>query len=122
MRLNKGDIIESSDQGFVQLEFSNGAILALGPSSRLYILQDSGSESRGEQIALDVVMLRGWFKGGPFREAFISIPNSVNGRRHHGSQRALTELRDDLGFAELLNVRQRCPGKPTLAKSRGSLI
>jgi hypothetical protein len=63
MSLRQGDIIESSDQGFVQLEFTNGAIIALGPSSRMYILQESAGETKGEHtVALELVMLNGWFK------------------------------------------------------------
>jgi hypothetical protein len=63
MSLNKGDILESSDRAFVQLEFTSGAIIALGPSSRLYILQDSAGATNSEQtLALDGAMLSGWFK------------------------------------------------------------
>ncbi len=63
MNIKKGDMIESSEGGFAQLEFGNGAIVALGPSSRMYILQASTGETRGEQtVALDLVMLNGWFK------------------------------------------------------------
>jgi hypothetical protein len=57
-------MIESSVGGFVQLEFGNGAILALGPSSRIYILQVSAGEMKGEPaVSLDLVMLNGWLKG-----------------------------------------------------------
>ena len=63
MSIRQGDIIESSDQGFVQLEFGNGAIIALGPSSRMYILQGAPGKTKGEQnVGLDLVMLNGWFK------------------------------------------------------------
>jgi len=63
MSIRQGDIIESSDQGFVQLEFGSGAIIALGPSSRMYILQGSPGGTEGEQnVVLDLVMLNGWFK------------------------------------------------------------
>jgi len=63
MRIMPGDMIESSEGGFVQLEFGNGAIVALGPSSRMYILRDSASEAKGELlVTLDLVMLNGWLK------------------------------------------------------------
>ena len=64
MSIRQGDMIESSAGGFVQLEFGNGAIIALGPSSRIYILQVSAGEMKGEPaVTLDLVMLNGWLKG-----------------------------------------------------------
>lgn len=64
MSIRQGDMIESSVKGFIQLEFGNGAIIALGPSSRMYILQVSVADMEAEQpLALDLVMLNGWFKG-----------------------------------------------------------
>jgi hypothetical protein len=67
MRLRQGDIIESSDGGFVQLEFGGGAIVALGPSSRLYIMRhgvgNSGEKAGNDITGADLVLLRGWLKG-----------------------------------------------------------
>lgn len=64
MNVRQGDIIESSEGGFVQLEFANGAIVALGPASRLYVFQyATGEASSGQTVALDLVMLNGWLKG-----------------------------------------------------------
>ena len=72
MRLRQGDIIESSNGGFVQLEFTGGAIAALGPSSRLYILRhdsrassERASEKAGGRNAVDaeLILLSGWLKG-----------------------------------------------------------
>jgi len=60
MHLKHGDILETSDGGFAQLEFSTG-IIALGPSSRLYILKPGGS-SGGRPVSLDVILLSGWLK------------------------------------------------------------
>lgn len=59
MSLRQGDILESSEGSFVQLEFASGSVVALGPSSRLYILPQSVSE---RSAALDVVILDGWLK------------------------------------------------------------
>ena len=56
VRLHSGDIIESSNAGFVQLEFTGGAIVALGNSTRVYLY----SFSRG---AAELVLLNGWLKG-----------------------------------------------------------
>jgi hypothetical protein len=65
MRFRQGDIIESSDGGFVQLEFVGGAIVALGPSSRLYIFRhdDSGGKAGSNFIGADLILLSGWLKG-----------------------------------------------------------
>jgi len=59
MSLKQGDILESGENGFAQLEFSGGGIVALGPSSRFYILRHSGE--RASQTEL--VLLSGWLKG-----------------------------------------------------------
>lgn len=50
-RLNSGDILESGPKGFVQLELPGGAVLAMGPTTRLFLL------SRTEPV-----LLSGWFK------------------------------------------------------------
>lgn len=51
MSIRQGDMIESSVNGLIQLEFGKGAIIALGPSSRMYILQVSVGEMEAEQTA-----------------------------------------------------------------------
>jgi hypothetical protein len=63
-RLRQGDMLESSDKGFVQLEFAGGAIVALGPSTRIYVFRHrpegkSASDASGEEL----VLLTGWLKG-----------------------------------------------------------
>src|SRR5882757_5453219 len=62
IRLRQGDIVETSDKGFVQLEFAGGTVVALGPSSRLYILRYSGDRTAGKAKtdAADFVLLAGW--------------------------------------------------------------
>jgi hypothetical protein len=64
MRLRQGDILETSDKGFVQLEFPGGTVVALGPSSRLYILRYGGGRTAGRTgiDAADFVLLAGWLK------------------------------------------------------------
>lgn len=89
MRLRQGDIIESSDRGFVQLEFVGGTIVALGPSSRLYLFRhgvDHSGGQAGEAAGLDLVLLSGWLKGesnskaGSFRyESPILAATTGNG-------------------------------------------
>jgi hypothetical protein len=56
-RLRPGDIVMTSDSGFVQLEFAKGPIVALGPATQVYLLSRAISE------ATDIVMLNGWLKG-----------------------------------------------------------
>jgi hypothetical protein len=70
MRLRQGDILESSDKGFVQLEFGGGGIAALGPSTRVYILRHDGhgASARGGAATnatpgADLILLSGWLKG-----------------------------------------------------------
>lgn len=64
MRLRKGDFIESSNAGFAQLEFVGGAIVALGPLSRLYIFRHGlGASSNSDTGEADLVLLSGWLKG-----------------------------------------------------------
>jgi hypothetical protein len=64
VRLRRGDIIESSDGGFAELEFVEGAIVAIGPSSRLYILREgAGGKSGTDTAEAELVLLSGWLKG-----------------------------------------------------------
>jgi len=86
MRLKQGDIIESSDRGFVQVEFVGGAIVALGPSSRMYIFRHGLGEKAGsDAIRADLVLLSGWMKGesnpaaGPCRYNSPTLAASTGG-------------------------------------------
>jgi hypothetical protein len=72
MRLRQGDILESSDKGLVQLEFNGGSIVALGPSTRVYILRHDGhgaTAGAGGSVAAnatpgaELILLSGWLKG-----------------------------------------------------------
>jgi hypothetical protein len=62
-RVRQGDIVETSDKGFAQMEFTAGAMAALGPSSRVYVFRyraggSSGANASGEEL----VLLSGWLK------------------------------------------------------------
>ena len=63
MRLRPGDIFESADPGFAQLEFPGGAVVALGSSSRLLLLSDRAGQTGGTTPAVELVLLSGWLKG-----------------------------------------------------------
>lgn len=74
--LKQGDIIESSDKGLAQLELFGGAIVALGPSSRMYVLRHGiGGKAGSDIVGAELVLLSGWMKGesdthaGPYRSA-----------------------------------------------------
>jgi hypothetical protein len=54
MRLHSGDIIESADGGFAQLELAGGLIVALGPSTRVYLKEKTNSA--------ELFLLNGWMK------------------------------------------------------------
>jgi hypothetical protein len=57
-RLHPGDIIESSDPGFVQLEFTEGTIVVLGGSTRVLLLSHAGKVGNTAEL----VLLSGWLK------------------------------------------------------------
>ena len=63
MRLRQGDILESSDAGFAQLEFTGGAVIALGPASRLYILRHNADKAAAGKESAELALLSGWLKG-----------------------------------------------------------
>lgn len=59
VQVKQGDILETADQGFAQLEFAGGAIVALGPATRLYIFRQGGS---GKSSEPELILLSGWLK------------------------------------------------------------
>jgi hypothetical protein len=63
MRLRQGDILESSDAGFAQLEFAGGAVVALGPGGRLYVHRHGGDKQAEGKGAAELLLLSGWLKG-----------------------------------------------------------
>jgi hypothetical protein len=71
MRLRQGDILESSDQGFDQLEFTDGTVVALGPSSRVFLLRCApGRASSADTPTAEILLLNGWLKGETKAGAF----------------------------------------------------
>jgi hypothetical protein len=54
VRLRPGDMLETSDKGFAQLESAEGTVIALGPSGRMLVTSQASS---GE-----FVLLSGWVK------------------------------------------------------------
>lgn len=64
VRLHTGDILESSEKGFVQLEFTGGAITALGGSTRVLLFSHAMDRNAGNTgKAAELVLLSGWLKG-----------------------------------------------------------
>jgi hypothetical protein len=62
MRVQTGDILESLDPGFIQLELNGGVILALGPSTNVLLLSH-GRGGAGDRPAGEIVLIKGWLKG-----------------------------------------------------------
>jgi hypothetical protein len=60
VQLRQGDILESGEKGFAQIELLGGAVIALGPASRLYLLRASGG--KGSESAAELILLNGWMK------------------------------------------------------------
>lgn len=71
MRFQSGDIIETSAPGFVQAEFTGGAVVAVGPGTRVWVRSAGRGETRAE-----FVLMTGWIKG--------ESPSS-GGAYHYGS-------------------------------------
>jgi len=59
MHLRQGDLLETSDKGFVQLEFAGGGVVALGPSTQVFVYRQSGEKAQQTEL----VLLAGWLKG-----------------------------------------------------------
>jgi hypothetical protein len=69
-RVRLGDIFETSDKGFAQLEFSGGGIVGLGPGSRMYVMRHAaGKTSASAGGGTELVLLSGWMKGQSNAEA-----------------------------------------------------
>ncbi len=58
-------MIESSEKGFAQLEFVGGAIVALGPLSRVYVFRHGvGGKAGSDATGTDLVLLKRLAEGG----------------------------------------------------------
>jgi len=55
MRFHNNDIVETGSPGFIQAEFSGGAIAAIGPATRVWI--------RSAGAGRDLILMTGWVKG-----------------------------------------------------------
>lgn len=55
-------MLESSDNGFAQLEFIGGAIVVIGPSSRVYVFRYNAGGKPGNEAIGELVLLSGWLK------------------------------------------------------------
>jgi hypothetical protein len=69
IRLRPGDILESSDPGFAQLEFAKGTVVALGAATRAFLLHTGGRSEERTPTAAELVMLSGWLKGETHSDA-----------------------------------------------------
>lgn len=61
MQVRQGDMLETGERAFAQMELAGGAIVALGPSSRLYLLRPSAGGKGGDSAA-ELILLSGWLK------------------------------------------------------------
>ena len=59
LALRDGDVIETGDSSFAQLEFSANLVIALGPGTRLFLF---GLPSPAQATRPQFVLLRGWVK------------------------------------------------------------
>ena len=121
IRLRAGDILESTDSGFAQLEFPGGAVVALGPSSRLFLLSDRAGRS-GDKPAV-MLLLTGWLKGelGPNGGTYRFSTPELAASSHEGSivlhAGAPTEIFVESGSVVIAAVKpDGNPGETTPAK------
>jgi hypothetical protein len=127
MRLHQGDIIETADKGFVQLEFSGGTIVLLGTSSQLFLFSrpagDAVHQTTGKAMA-ELVLLGGWLKGETASTGVYSYLSPLLAATTQGGTILLhaaaggAEVFVESGSAEVSEVSaQGRPGPPTSAKS-----
>jgi hypothetical protein len=127
MRLHQSDIIETSDPGFVQLEFSGGTIVLLGASSRLFLLSHPAGgavHKTGGKTRAELVLLGGWLKGETAPTGMYSYLSPVLAATTQGGTIVLhvaagtAEVFVESGSAEVSEVSaQGNLGAPTSAKS-----
>jgi hypothetical protein len=128
MRLQQGDILESSDKGFVQLEFAGGTVVALGPSTRFYIFKHAAGRSNGKTEgapASDFVLLSGWLKaessggGGSYRYETVALAaTSASGTVVIHSHEGECDMFVESGSAAVAEVSpDGSSHQPTVAKA-----
>ncbi len=59
VRLDNGDVLESGDKALVQVEFTDGTLIALGPKTRLMVMSYPKGRGRGGG---ELFLLSGWLK------------------------------------------------------------
>jgi len=78
MKLRQGDILETGSAGTsqTQLEFAGGAVVELGPSTRVFLFSQGGSSA-------ELVLVSGWLKGettsGTYRYATPLVTATTKG-------------------------------------------
>lgn len=128
MRLKQGDIIESSDGGFAQLEFMGGAIVALGPSSSLYIFRHgAGANAGSDAVSADLVLLSGWMKGessaGSYRyESPTLAAMTGNGTVVFHSNEGGCDIFVESGSATIGEVSREGNSRPATAGKAGQFF
>ena len=130
MRLRQGDIFESSEQGFDQLEFTDGTIVVLGPSSQAFLLRyGSGHGGSPESPAADIVLLKGWLKGeGSTKSAAFRYSSPLlgaatqNGAINMYSQASNTSLFVESGSALIGEVNPQSAWKKFAASKSGEFF
>ncbi len=125
-RLRQGDIVESSDGGLAQAEFVGGGIVALGPSSRMYVLRHGmGGKSGSDASGAELVLLSGWLKGqsradaGSYRyESPMLAATTGNGTVVFHSDESECDVFVESGSAAIGEVSPNgSAGKPTAGKA-----
>lgn len=61
VRIQPGDMLETSDRGISVVEFGDGLLLGLGPRTRLY-LPESTPRSQSAEPGQPIILLAGWLK------------------------------------------------------------
>jgi len=80
VHLRPGDILETGDKGFAQVEFTGGGIVALGPSTRLYLMRTAKPGGITE-----LVILSGWLKGESGGHSFVYDSPMVSAAATNGT-------------------------------------
>lgn len=126
VRLRSGDIFETAEKGFAQLEFVGGGIVGLGPASRMYVLRHAaGRSSGGAGGGTELVLLSGWMKGqsgaeaGSIRyESPLLAATTANGTLVFRSGGGECEVYVESGAAMLADVSpDGNSGKPVVGKA-----
>lgn len=119
--LRQGDILESSEKGFAQLEFVGGAVVALGPSSRVYVFRQATDAKSSSDSGSELVLLSGWLKGqsnakaGSYRyESPLLGAKTANGTVVFHAEKSDCDIFVESGSAAISDVNpDGNAGKPT---------